>query len=158
EDGVLTEWFQKPQHKYGTTYRIINLIVGMQLFTRVGGGGDVYKLAGLYAFGVIWSFAMKSLAVLVLRFTEPGNREWKVPGNLHIGKTEIPIGLTTISAVLFMTAIVNLFTKYEATIAGIVFSVVFFTIFTISEHHVAKENHGKPEELHQLRVYGNHEL
>ena len=25
EDGVLTEWFQKPQHKYGTTYRIINL-------------------------------------------------------------------------------------------------------------------------------------
>src|SRR4030095_929448 len=29
EDGVLTEWFLKPQHKYGTTYRIINLIVGM---------------------------------------------------------------------------------------------------------------------------------
>src|SRR4029077_6413330 len=127
EDGVLTEWFQKPQHKYGTTYRIINLIVGMQLFTIIASGGDVYKLAALYAFGVIWSFTMKSLAVLVLRFTEPGNREWKVPGNLHIGKTEVPIGLIIISAVLFMTAIVNLFTKYEATIAGVIFSVVFFT-------------------------------
>ena len=158
EDGVLTSWFQKPHHRYGTSYRIINLIVCMQLLTIVLSRGDVYQLAALYAFGVIWSFTMKSLAVLVLRFTEPGNRAWKVPGNLHIGKTEIPMGLMVISAVLFMTAIVNLFTKYEATIAGIVFSVVFFTIFTISEHHVAKERHGKPEQLDQFRVYGNQEL
>ncbi len=158
EDGVLTSWFQRPHHRYGTSYRIINLIVGMQLLTIILSRGDVYQLAALYAFGVIWSFTMKSLAVLVLRFTEPGNREWKVPGNLHIGKMEVPIGLICISAVLFMTAIVNLFTKYEATIAGIVFSVVFFTIFTISEHHVAKERHGKPEQLDQFRVYGNQEL
>jgi nucleotide-binding universal stress UspA family protein len=101
---------------------------------------------------------MKSLAVLVLRFTEPGNREWKVPGNLHMGKTEIPVGLILISGVLFITAVVNLFTKYEATIAGLIFSVAFFTIFTISEHHVAKERHGKPEQLDQFRVYGNQEL
>jgi hypothetical protein len=158
EDGVLTSWFQRPHHRYGTSYRIINLIVCMQLLTIVLSRGDVYQLAALYAFGVIWSFTMKSLAVLVLRFTEPGNRQWKVPGNLHIGKTEIPLGLIVISAVLFMTAIVNLFTKYQATIAGVVFSVVFFTIFTLSEHHVAKERHGKPEQLDQFRVYGNQEL
>ncbi|HWY03127.1 MAG TPA: APC family permease [Candidatus Acidoferrum sp.] len=158
EDGVLTSWFQRPHHRYGTSYRIINLIVGMQLLTIVLSRGDVYQLAALYAFGVIWSFTMKSLAVLVLRFTEPGNRAWKVPGNLPMGKTEVPIGLIIISAVLFMTAIVNLFTKYQATIAGIVFSVVFFTIFTISERHVTKERHGKPEQLDQFRVYGNQEL
>src|SRR5579864_7416620 len=158
EDGVLTDWFQRPHHRYGTSYRIINLIVGLQLLTIVLSRGDVYQLAALYAFGVIWSFTMKSLAVLVLRFTEPGNREWKVPGNLHIGKTEIPLGLAAIFAVLFMTAMVNLFTKYEATIAGVVFSAVFFAIFTLSEHHVAKERHGKPEQLDQFRVYGNQEL
>jgi amino acid transporter len=158
EDGVLTSWFQRPHNRYGTSYRIINLIVAMQLLTIVLSRGDVYQLAALYAFGVIWSFTMKSLAVLVLRFTEPGNRAWKVPGNLHIGKTEIPIGLTIISAVLFMTAIVNLFTKYQATIAGVVFSAVFFTIFSLSERHVAKERHGKPEQLDQFRVYGNQEL
>jgi amino acid transporter/nucleotide-binding universal stress UspA family protein len=158
EDGVLTEWFQKPQHKYGTTYRIINLIVGMQLLTIILSGGNVYSLAALYAFGVIWSFAMKSLAVLVLRFTEPGHREWKVPGNLHIGNFEIPIGLAAISAVLFITAVVNLFTKSEATVAGVIFSAVFFAIFTISERHVIKERHGKPEQLDQFRVYGNQEL
>ncbi len=158
EDGVLTSWFQKPHHRFGTSYRIINLIVAMQLLTIILSRGDVYQLAALYAFGVIWSFTMKSLAVLVLRFTEPGNREWKVPGNLHIGKTEIPLGLLVISAVLFMTAVVNLFTKYQATIAGIVFSVFFFTIFTLSERHVTKERHGKPEQLDQFRVYGNQEL
>jgi amino acid transporter/nucleotide-binding universal stress UspA family protein len=158
EDGVLTAWFQKPHHTYGTSHRIINLIVGMQLFTIIASRGDVYKLAGLYAFGVIWSFAMKSLAVLVLRFTEPEGREWKVPGNLHIGETEIPLGLIAISATLFMTAIVNLFTKSEATIAGVTFSAVFFAIFTLSERHVIKERHGKPEQLDQFRVYGNQEL
>ncbi len=158
EDGVLTDWFQKPHNRYGTSYRIINLIVCMQLLTIVLSRGDVYQLAALYAFGVIWSFAMKSLAVLVLRFTEPGNREWKVPGNLHIGKTEIPFGLMVISAVLLITAFVNLFTKSQATIAGIIFSAAFFTIFTISERHVAKQRHGKPEQLDQFRVYGNQEL
>jgi amino acid transporter/nucleotide-binding universal stress UspA family protein len=158
EDGVLTDWFQKPHHRYGTSYRIINLIVALQLVTVFLSLGNVYVLAALYAFGVIWSFTMKSLSVVVLRFTEPANREWKVPGNLQIGKTEIPLGLIAISAVLFITAIVNLFTKYEATIAGVIFSGAFFTIFTLSERHVARERHGKPEQLDQFRVYSNQEL
>ncbi|MGB2604669.1 MAG: APC family permease [Candidatus Sulfotelmatobacter sp.] len=158
EDGVLTSWFQRPHTRFGTSYRIINLIVGMQLLVIFLSLGNVYVLAALYAFGVIWSFAMKSIAVLVLRFTEPENRAWKVPGNLHIGKTEFPVGLILISAVLLITAVVNLFTKYEATIAGVIFSAVFFTIFTLSERHVAKERHGKPEQLDQFRVYGNQEL
>jgi amino acid transporter len=158
EDGVLTSWFQKPHNRFGTSYRIINLIVGLQLLTIILSLGNVYVLAALYAFGVIWSFAMKSIAVLVLRFTEPGNRAWKVPGNLHFGKTEVPVGLIAISAVLLTTAVVNLFTKYQATIAGLIFSGVFFTIFTVSERHVTKERHGKPEQLDQFRVYSNQEL
>src|ERR1700688_3350256 len=158
EDGVLTDWFQKPQRRFGTSYRIINLIVGMQLLVIVLSLGNVYVLAALYAFGVIWSFAMKSLAVLVLRFTEPENRQWKVPGNIHLGGREVPLGLILISAVLLITALVNLFTKSEATIAGVTFSAVFFALFTYSEHRVAKERHGKPENLDQFRVYGNQEL
>ncbi len=158
EDGVLTDWFQKPQTKYGTSYRIINLIVGLQLLTIILSRGNVYVLAGLYAFGVIWSFALKSLAVLVLRYTEPENRQWKVPGNFHIAGREIPLGLIMISAVLLTTALVNLFTKSEATIAGVMFSAVFFGLFTYSEHRVTKQRHGKPENLDQFRVYGNQEL
>src|SRR5579859_6266522 len=158
EDGVLTSWFQKPHRHFGTSYRIINLIVGLQLATIILSRGNVYILAALYAFGVIWSFAMKSLAVLVLRYTEPGNREWKVPGNFHIAGKEIPVGLAIISIVLFTTAVVNLFTKYEATIAGVAFSAAFFAIFTYSEHRVRRERHGTPEQLDQFRVYGHQEL
>ncbi|HET7207332.1 MAG TPA: APC family permease [Terriglobales bacterium] len=158
EDGVLTDWFQRPHKRYGTSHRIINLVVALQLATIVLSGGNVYVLAALYAFGVIWSFAMKSLAVLVLRYTEPGDREWKVPGNLHIGGKELPFGLIVISFVLFTTAIINLFTKYEATIAGVIFSAVFFGLFTYSEQRVRRERHGKPEQLDQFRVYGNQEL
>ena len=65
-------------------YRIINIIVGLQILTIIISRGDVTFLANLYAFGVIWSFAMKGLAVLVLRYTHPGEREFRVPLNFHI--------------------------------------------------------------------------
>ena len=80
EDGVMTPWFLRPQKRYGTSYRLINLIVGLQLITIIASRGNVYLLAALYAFGVIWSFAFKALAVLVLRFKDAAVREWKVPG------------------------------------------------------------------------------
>jgi amino acid transporter len=158
EDGVLTSAFQKPHPRFGTSYRIINLIVGLQLLTIVLTRGNVFTLAGLYAFGVIWSFAMMSLAVLVLRHKEPGGRIWKVPGNIQIGEREIPVGVILISAVLFTTALVNLLTKREATIGGVAFSALFFIIFTYSEHRVTHERQGKPESVDQFRVYGNQEL
>jgi amino acid transporter len=158
EDGVLTAAFQKPHPRFGTSYRIINLIVGLQLLTILLTRGNVFTLAGLYAFGVIWSFAMMSLAVLVLRHKEPGGRMWKVPGNIHIGEREIPVGVILISAVLFTTALVNLLTKREATIGGLAFSALFFVIFTYSEHRVTRERQGKLESVDQFRVYGNQEL
>ena len=158
EDGVLTDAFQKPHPRYGTSYRIINLVVGMQLLTIVITRGNVFTLAGLYAFGVIWSFALMALAVLVLRYTEPAKREWKVPLNIPLGRgRELPLGVILIASVLFLTALVNLFTKYEATIGGVTFSLVFFVIFTYSEKRVAKERAGRPESLDQFRVYGNEE-
>src|SRR5947199_10002273 len=67
EDGVLTSAFQKPHPRFGTSYRIINMIVGLQLLTILLTRVNFFTLVGLYAFRVIWSFAMMSLAVLVLR-------------------------------------------------------------------------------------------
>jgi len=158
EDGVLTPAFQKPHARYGTSYRVINLIVALQLLTILLTRGNVFILAGLYAFGVIWSFALLSLAVVVLRYKDPVNREWRVPGNPKIFGREVPVGLIVISIVLFTTALVNLFTKSEATVAGVTFSAVFFAIFSYSEARVAKARAGKPEGLEQFRVYGNQEL
>jgi hypothetical protein len=158
EDGVLTPAFQKPHPRFGTSYRVINLIVVLQLLTILVTHGNVFILAGLYAFGVIWSFSFMSLAVVVLRYKDPGNREWRVPGNPKIFGKEIPIGLMVVSVVLFTTALVNLFTKSEATIAGVSFSAIFFGIFTFSEYRVKKASVGKPEGLAQFRVYGNQDM
>jgi amino acid transporter len=133
EDGVLTDWFRKPHIKFGTSYRIVNLVFILQMITIVASRGNVITLGEAYAFGVIWSFTFNSLAMLVLRWKYHGERGWKVPPNLRIGKTEIPIGLFSVFLVLLSTAIVNLFTKSVATVSGIVFAAAFFVIFTISE-------------------------
>jgi amino acid transporter len=139
EDGVLTDWFRKPHARYGTSYRLINMVVLLQVVTIVLSRGDVYVLGEAYAFGVVWSFAFKSLAMLVLRFSEPdAPREWRVPLNVRIGRREIPIGLALISLVLFAAAVVNIFTKRTATISGIAFTLLLYAIFVLSERITAR--------------------
>ena len=133
EDGVLTEWFREPHKKYGTTYRIINLIAILQLVTIFGSGGDVFILGEAYAFGVIWSFTFNAVATLVLRVRRPEAREWKVPVNVRVGRVEIPVGLIIIALILLSIALTNLLTKQVATIAGVAFTVIFFILFTVSE-------------------------
>jgi amino acid transporter len=140
EDGVLTDWFRKPHKRFGTSYRIVNLVFFMQMFTILVTRGDVIMLGEAYAFGVIWSFTFNSLAMLVLRWKYHGERGWKVPPNIRIGKTEIPVGLASVFLVLLTTAIVNLFTKSVATVSGIIFAAVFFVIFSISEKRNRKQH------------------
>ena len=132
EDGVLLEWFRRPHRRYGTTYRIINMIAFAQVLTIIGSRGDVLLLGEAYAFGVVWSFFLKGLGVLALRF-QRSDQEYKTPVNIRIGNFEIPIGLGAIVLMLFLVAIANLFTKKIATIYGISFTVLLFVIFTISE-------------------------
>src|SRR3989441_11637714 len=124
EDGVLADWFRQPHKKFGTSYRIINIVVALQVATIIISHGDVTFLANLYAFGVIWSFAMNGLAVLVLRYTSPGQREFQVPFNFTIRGVQIPVGLGLITMTLFLIAIVNLFTNPVATMAGGAFSIL----------------------------------
>ena len=133
EDGVMTDWFRAPHGRFGTTYRMINLIVVLQLVAIIASRGNTYTLGEAYAFGVIWSFAFKGLAVLVLRFKDKSQREWKVPFNLRLDGNELPIGLGVITALLFSVAGINLLTKEVATISGIAFTIVFFAIFLVSE-------------------------
>ncbi len=145
EDGVMTDWFRAPHKRFGTTYRMINLIVVLQLVAILGSRGSTYTLGEAYAFGVVWSFAFKGLAVLVLRFKDKSRREWKVPFNLKLDGNELPIGLGLITAMLFAVAGVNLLTKEVATITGLAFTIVFFTLFLISERINERR---RAEEIH----------
>jgi amino acid transporter/nucleotide-binding universal stress UspA family protein len=132
EDGVLLDWFRKPHKRFGTTFRIINLITLLQIATILASRGDVYTLGEAYAFGVVWSFFLKALGVMVLRFHRH-DQEYKMPLNLHFAGREWPVGLALTTMLLGMVAIANLFSKRIATIWGISFTVVFFVLFTVSE-------------------------
>ncbi|MGC2635770.1 MAG: APC family permease [Acidobacteriaceae bacterium] len=164
EDGVLTDWFRKPHRRFGTSYRIVNLVVGMQLFTIIASRGNVIMLGEAYAFGVIWSFTFNSLAMLVLRWKYKGERGWKVPLNLRIGRTELPIGLFCVFLTLLMTATVNLATKSVATESGIAFTLIFFTIFAISErrnlekHQLTQKQMKEHFQLEQQDTIGRESL
>jgi amino acid transporter len=157
EDGILPEWFRKPHRRFGTSSRILNLVVGLQLLTIILSRGDIFILGEAYAFGVMWSFSMKGLAVLVLRYKEPGQREYRVPLNLRVGKTEIPLGLALITLALIALCTVNLFTKEVATISGLAFTVIFFAVFEISEH-VTQKRASAQAELDQFNLEAGDDL
>ncbi len=156
EDGVLPDWMRHPHPRFGTSYRLINLTVGLQIVTLLLCRGNVYMLGEAYAFGVIWSFVFKSMAIIVLRFYDKSPREYKVPGNIKIGNIEIPLGLFAIFGVLFLTACVNLLTKQVATIYGSIFTLVFFIVFTTSEQiNLRKKGHYVPQDSEGLTEHGH---
>lgn len=159
EDGVVPDWFLKPHHRYGTTYRMLLLIVGLQLLTVLLSRGDMYVLGEAYAFGVVWSFVFKALAMVVLRFKDRTPREFRVPGNFRIGRVEIPFGLMTVFLILLVTALCNLLTKEVATIGGSVFTLIFLGVFMVSEHyHQKRRGGGHHQHLEQFNQSTTQEI
>lgn len=155
EDGVLSDWFREPHNKFGTSYRILNSIAFLQIITIFLSGGNVYLLGEAYAFGVLWSFVFQTLAVTVLRYKNKEKREWKFPLNLHLGKTEMPVGLLGTLCFLLVIAVTNLFTKQVATIAGISFAAFLFLILSFSEQRRKKVRPSEMIGLDPFRIEAN---
>ncbi len=158
EDGVMPDWFLKPHPRYGTTNRLLNLVVGLQIFTIVASRGKVLTLGEAYAFGVVWSFVFKAMAMLMLRFKQPGGREYEVPLNIRVGRFDVPLGIGLIFLVLFFAAAVNFMTKEVATISGVMFTTALFVTFSVSERfHVRRtgkhaDHHEHLEQFNQARA------
>ncbi len=143
EDGVLPDWFLKPHPRYGTSYRVLFLITGLQLAIILLSRGDMILLTEAYAFGVVWSFVFQAMSMMVLRFKDRSPREFKVPLNVQIKGVEIPIGLGLIFLILLLTALLNLFTKEVATVGGLLVTGGFLTVFLISDHYHEKRRRGE---------------
>jgi amino acid transporter len=155
EDGVLLDWFRHPHKKYGTNYRIVNMVAMLQIATIVLSRGDMFVLGEAYAFGVIWSFVFKTLSVLILRYKDKYHRLWRMPLNLkwfRPGGKDFPLGLALTFIVLFATAVINLFTKQVATISGISFTLALFVIFEISEKINGQAQHAYGEEPEKFNL------
>jgi amino acid transporter len=152
EDGVLPDWFRTPHKKFGTTARIITTIVVFQITAVILTQGNIQLLGDAYAFGIVWSFAMQGLSVLVLRFKQPEEPEWKVPLNIRINGREWPIGLSLITIALLAIALINLVTKKAATIWGMAFTVGIYIIFMLSERLNRRRKEGQQPDLEKFRL------
>jgi amino acid transporter len=153
EDGVMPDWFIRPHPNYGTTYRVLYLIVGLQLATIVLSRGNVIWLGEAYAFGVVWSFVFQALSMVVLRFKDARPRAFMVPGNIRVAGIEIPVGLSMILLILLISAVMNLLTKPVATIGGFSFTAMLFTVFFVSEHYDDwRRRSGKHQHLDQFNL------
>jgi amino acid transporter len=157
EDGILPHWFRHPHRRFGTSHHILNLVVALQLLTIILSRGNIFLLGEAYAFGVMWSFATKGLAVLVLRYKQRDEREFRVPLNFKFGAMEVPLGLGLITLTLIALCVINLLTKEVATISGVSFTIVFFAIFSITER-TTKKRSTEHAELDQFNLEPSNDL
>jgi amino acid transporter/nucleotide-binding universal stress UspA family protein len=146
EDGVLPDWFLRPHPRFGTNYRVLFLITGLQLFTIIASHGDVILLGEAYAFGVVWSFVFKTLSMVILRFKDRSPREFYVPFNVRWRGVRFPIGLSIIFLVVLLSALANLVTKPVATVSGLIFTAGFLGVFIASEKYHEKLRGGAHHE------------
>jgi len=134
EDGILHDWFRHLHKKYGTTYRMINLIAISQIAVIILSRGDIYLIGEAYAFGVLWSLVFKTLSLIILRFKPDTPREWRFPFNIRFGREDFPAGMSLVFAVLLAASLINLLTKRVATVAGLVSTAILYAVFQISEN------------------------
>lgn len=152
EDGILSDWFRGLHPRFGTTHRIVHMVAMVQAVIILLCRGDVYLLGEAYAFGVLWSFVLMTVSLVLLRFKETEDREWLFPFNIRWKKFQVPAGIAAIFLLLLIVAVMNLFTKKVSTVSGIIFTIVFFIIFQLSEKLNAKKAAQIEEEGHQEKI------
>jgi nucleotide-binding universal stress UspA family protein len=73
-------------------------------------------------------------SMIILRFKHrEEEREWMFPLNFKYNNVYVPVGMMLVLAVLISATGMNLLTKKIATIGGLLFTAVFYTIFHVSE-------------------------
>lgn len=153
EDGILPQWLRHPHRVFGTTHRTISLLAICQIAIVILSGGNMYILGEAYAFGVVWSFVFQALAVLVLRWKDRSPREFRVPGNLPLGKVDFPLGIAIVFLLLLLVAITNFFTKTTATKFGVTFTAISFIALWLTErYHQRRRTGGTPSNLEQVNL------
>ena len=96
-------------------------------------------LASLYSFGVLIAFTAAQVAVVRLRFTEPElERPFRVPGNVRIRGTEVPVAALVGAPLTFAIWIAAIATHGAARIAGPIWLVLGAAVF-VASRIVARE-------------------
>ena len=108
-------------------------------------GNDVVFLASLYSFGVLLAFGAAQLAVIRLRYLEPElARPYRVPLNVRVGTTSIPLPAVAGLLVAAVVWIVALATHPGARYAGPAWLVVGLVVYGAVRR---RERHGLLEHV-----------
>jgi APA family basic amino acid/polyamine antiporter len=106
--------------------------VGVLLIAK-GAGEPVRFLASLYSFGVLIAFTAAQVAVVRLRFTEPGlERPYRVPGNVRIRGTAVPVAALIGAPLTLAIWIAALATHDAARVAGPIWLALGIAVYTSS--------------------------
>lgn len=93
-------------------------------------GEELRSLAALFSFGVLIAFTAAQVAVVRLRFTEPGlQRPFRVPGNVRIRGTDVPVAALVGAPLTFAVWIATLVTHGSVRIAGPVWLALGLCVF-----------------------------
>ena len=143
EDGLLPAWLLKPHPTYGTSSRALAVIAGMQVGVILLSAGNILLLGEAYAFGVVWSFVLKTLGMVILRLRGGDRaRPYRVPLNLKIAGRDVPLGIMLTFALLLVAAVVNLLTKEVATVAGLAFTAGLLSVLSASDWYSRRRRGG----------------
>jgi APA family basic amino acid/polyamine antiporter len=108
-------------------------------------GNDVVFLASLYSFGVLLAFGAAQLAVIRLRYLEPElARPYRVPLNVRVGTTSIPLPAVAGLLVAAVVWIVALATHPGARYAGPAWLAVGLVVYGVVRR---RERHGLLEHV-----------
>ena len=123
EDGVLLDWFRKPHKRFGTTYRIINLIALLQIATIIAqprrclpAGRSLRVRRGVELLPEIAGRAGAALPA-----ARSGIQSSRSISTSAASRFPSASALTTL--VLGLVAIANLFSKQIATMYGVAFTI-----------------------------------
>jgi APA family basic amino acid/polyamine antiporter len=101
------------------------VIAGGFLLIAKASAEPVRFLASLYSFGVLIAFTAAQIAVVRLRFTEPElERPFRVPGNVRIRGTDVPIAALVGAPLTIAIWIAAMATHSGARIAGPIWLVL----------------------------------
>ncbi|HYZ19735.1 MAG TPA: universal stress protein [Gaiellaceae bacterium] len=90
-------------------------------------------LASLYSFGILLAFTAAQLAVIRLRFVEPGlARPFRVPANVRIRGTEVPLAALVGAPLTFAIWVVSLVTHDAARVAGPIWLAIGAVVYVSS--------------------------
>ena len=108
------------------------IAAGVLLIARMA-GQPVRFLASLYSFGVLIAFTAAQVAVVRLRYTEPGlARPFRVPGNVRLRGVEVPLAALVGAPLTLAIWIAAIATHDAARVAGPIWLVVGGVVYTAS--------------------------